>query len=174
MVAVKNRKNAMKNPYAHLRSLISVEDVMGSAQVATPIKALDCCPTSDGAAALVIAEERRARKMAARPAWFAGIGTASESPHVPHVDMAYPEACVRAAQIAYQMAWIYDPVRELDVAEVHEAFSFQELIWTEALGPVQPGRGWQDGRVGHHSHGRRVPHNPVRGCSRPTHPGRRR
>ncbi len=141
MVAVKNRKNAMKNPYAHLRSLISIEDVMGSAQVATPIKTLDCCPASDGAAALVIAEERRAGKMAARPAWFAGIGTASESPHVPHVDVAYPEACVRAAQIAYQMAWIYDPVRELDVAEVHEAFSFQELIWTEALGLCNPGEG---------------------------------
>ena len=141
MVAVKNRKNAMKNPYAHLRSLISVEDVMGSPRVATPIKTLDCCPASDGAAALVIAEERRARKMAARPAWFAGIGTASESQHVPHMDVAYPEACVRAAQIAYQMAWIYDPVRELDVAEVCEAFSFQELIWTEALGLCNPGEG---------------------------------
>jgi acetyl-CoA C-acetyltransferase len=118
-----------------------VEDVMRSAPVAEPLKLLDCCPTSDGAAAVVIAEDRRARKLAKRPAWFAGVGACSESPYVPHVDMAYPESCVRAAQQAYQMAWIYEPLKELDMAEVYEAFSFQELIWTEALGFCAPGEG---------------------------------
>ncbi len=141
MVAVKNRRNALRNRYAHLRSEITVEDVMASEPLATPLKALDSCPTSDGAAAVVIAEERRAKKMTPRPAWFAGIGMCSESPYVPHVDIAYPESCVRAAQIAYQMAWVYDPVRELDLAEVHEAYSFQELIWSEALGLCNPGEG---------------------------------
>jgi acetyl-CoA C-acetyltransferase len=90
---------------------------------------------------VVIAEERRAKKMAGRPAWFAGVGTCSESQYAPHMDIAYPESCVRAAQLAYQMAWVYDPVRELDLAEVHDAFSFQELIWTEALGLCSPGEG---------------------------------
>ncbi len=141
MVAVKNRKNAMRNPYAQLHKEITVDDVMNSPPVASPIKALDCCPVSDGAAALVIAEERRAKKMARRPAWFAGLGACSEGPYAPNIDMAYPESCVRAAQLAYQMAWIYDPVRELDVAEIFEAFSFQELIWTEALGLCNPGEG---------------------------------
>lgn len=141
MVAVKNRGNALKNPYAQLQLEITVEDVMRSAPVAEPLKLLDCCPTSDGAAAVVIAEDRRARKLAKRPAWFAGVGTCSESPYVPHVDMAYPESCVRAAQQAYQMAWIYEPLKELDMAEVYEAFSFQELIWTEALGFCAPGEG---------------------------------
>lgn len=141
MVAVKNRKNALLNPCAQLRKEITVEEVMASAPVASPLKLLDCCPTSDGAAALVIAEGRRARKMVRKPAWFAGVGACSESPYVPHVDMAYPESCVRAAQQAYQAAWIYQPYRELDVAEVYEAFSFQELIWTEALGLCRPGEG---------------------------------
>ncbi|MHB8895774.1 MAG: thiolase C-terminal domain-containing protein [Candidatus Geothermincolia bacterium] len=141
MVAVKNRRNAIKNPYAQLQLEITVEDVMASAPVATPLKLLDCCPTSDGAAAIVIAADRRARRLAPKPAWFAGVGTCSESPYVPHVDMAYPESCVRAAQQAYQMAWIYEPYKELDMAEIYEAFSFQELIWTEALGLCAPGEG---------------------------------
>jgi acetyl-CoA C-acetyltransferase len=141
MVAVKNRGNALLNPYAQLQLEITVDDVMASPPVAEPLKLLDCCPTSDGAAAVVIAEDRRARKLTSRPAWFAGVGTCSESPYVPHVDMAYPESCVRAAQQAYQMAWIYEPLKELDMAEVYEAFSFQELIWTEALGFCRPGEG---------------------------------
>jgi len=141
MVAVKNRRNALLNPYAQIRKEITVADVMSSPPVAEPLKLLDCCPTSDGAAAMVIVSEQTARKKCPRPAWFAGVGTCSESPYVPHVDMAYPESCVRAAQQAYQMAWIYEPAKELDVAEVYEAFSFQELIWCEALGLCGPGEG---------------------------------
>lgn len=141
MVAAKNRGNGARNPYAHLRSEVTVDEVMASEPLATPIKALDAAPWSDGAAAVVIAEERRARKLAAKPAWFAGIGMCSESLYVQNADIAYPESCVRAAQLAYQMAWVYDPVRELDMAEVHETFSFQELIWVEALGLCNPGEG---------------------------------
>ena len=63
---------------------------MSSPPVAEPLKLLDCCPTSDGAAAMVISEERTARKRCPRPAWFTGVWTCSESPYVPHVDMAYP------------------------------------------------------------------------------------
>ncbi|MFH1150146.1 MAG: hypothetical protein V1748_06715 [Actinomycetota bacterium] len=141
MVAVKNRKNALLNPYAQLRMELTVQDVMTSAPVASPLKVLDCCPVSDGAAALVIASDGRARKLAARPAWITGVGTCTESPYVPDVDMAYPESCVRAAQHAYQMAWVYEPLKELDVAEVYDAFSFQELIWYETLGFCKPGQG---------------------------------
>lgn len=169
MVAVKNRKNALRNPFAHIRSEVTTQDVMDSAPVASPIKTLDCCPISDGAAALVIAEERRAKKMARRPAWFAGIGSCSESPYAPNVDMAYPESCVRAAQLAYQMAWIYDPVRDLDVAEIYEAFSFQELIWTEALGLCNPGEGGRMVESGVTAMNGEFPINPSGGvlCANP-------
>lgn len=163
MVAVKNRKNAMLNPYAQLQLEITVEDVMKSPPVATPLKLLDCCPTSDGAAAMVLASGRRARRLTEHPAWFAGVGTCSESPYVPNVDMAYPESCVRAAQNAYQMAWVYEPVRELDVAEVYEAFSFQEMIWSEALGFCPPGEGWKMVESGRTSLGGGFPINPSGG-----------
>lgn len=169
LVAVKNRKNAKKNPYAQLRLDLTVEDVMGSKPVATPIKMLDCCPTSDGAAAMVIAEERRAKKLTDRPAWFAGVGSCTESPYVPNVDMAYPECCVRAAQKAYQMAWIYEPARELDVAEVYDAFSFQELIWSEALGFCPPGEGGRLVESGKTAMDGELPLNPSGGvlCANP-------
>jgi acetyl-CoA C-acetyltransferase len=164
MVAVKNRKNALLNPYAQLREEITVDDVMQSPPVASPIKQLDCSPSgSDGAAAMVIAEERRAKKMTGRPAWFAGVGTCSESPYAPHVDIAYPESCVRAAQLAYQMAWVYDPVRELDLAEVHDTFSYQELIWTEALGLCNPGEGGKMVESGITALGGEFPINPSGG-----------
>jgi acetyl-CoA C-acetyltransferase len=141
MVVAKNRGNAAKNPFAQVRTPVAAKDVMASPPVATPLKELDCPPLADGAAALVIADERRARKIASRPAWFAGLGTCSAGAFMPDFDMAYPEPCVRAAQIAYQMAWIYEPLRELDLVEVYDAFSFQELIWTEALGFCNPGEG---------------------------------
>jgi acetyl-CoA C-acetyltransferase len=171
MVVVKNRLNATRNPNAHLRHEVTIEEVMGSAPVATPIKELDCHPLSDGAAAMVIAEERRAKKMTKKPAWFAGIGTSSESPYSPHADKAYPESCVRAAQVAYQMAWIYDPVRELDLAEVHEAFSYQELIWTEVLGLCNPGEGGRMVESGITALGGEFPVNPSGGVLSTNPPG---
>jgi acetyl-CoA C-acetyltransferase len=139
MVAVKNRGNAALNPYAQLTEPVTVEQVMSSPPASEPLKRLDCCPMSDGAVAMVIREGREARRSCARPAWFAGMGACSESYYVPHVDMAYPESCVRSAQQAYQMAWVYEPFKELDVAEVFDAFSFQELVWCEALGICGPG-----------------------------------
>ncbi|MBN1289014.1 MAG: thiolase family protein [Actinobacteria bacterium] len=139
MVAVKNRKNAVLNPCAHVRSEITVEDVMNSSEVASPIKVLDCSRVCDGAAAIVVADEMKARKLNPAPAWIAGVGACSESRSVPYVDMAYPESCVRAAQQAYQMAWVYEPASDLDTVEVHDTFSFQELIWCEALGICEPG-----------------------------------
>ncbi|MBN2168412.1 MAG: thiolase domain-containing protein [Actinobacteria bacterium] len=139
MIAVKNRKNAILNPYAHIRSEITVEEVMNSPEVASPIKVLDCSSVCDGAAAIIVAEEMKARKLNPAPAWISGLGACSESRSVPYVDMAYPESCVRAAQQAYQMAWVYEPASDLDIAEVHDTFSFQELIWCEALGICEPG-----------------------------------
>ena len=111
----------------------------------------------------MIAEEQRARSMARQPAWFAGIGTCSESPYALNVDIAYPESCIRAAQHAYQMAWIYDPMNELDMAEVYEAFSFQELIWSETLGFCGPGEGGELLESGRTAMDGELPINPSGG-----------
>ena len=169
MVVVKNRHNGTLNRHAHLRSEVTVEDVMSSSPAAEPLKLLDCCPSSDGAAAMVLSSERRARKLCAHPAWFVGLGSCSESTYAPHMDIAYPESCVRAAQQAYQMAWIYDPPAELDLAEVFEAFSFQELVWCEALGLCRPGEAGRLIESGATELGGTIPVNPSGGalCANP-------
>lgn len=169
MVAVKNRRNGMLNRYAQLQKEVTLEEVMASKPMATPVKLLECCPESDGAAAMVLASERKARKLCPRPAWMVGVGSCSESTYAPHMDIAYPQSCVRAAQQAYQMAWIYDPVNELDVAEVFDAYSFQELIWCEALGLCRPGEAGQLVESGDTEIGGEMPVNPSGGalCANP-------
>jgi len=75
LVSVRDHNNAASyNPYAHLRQTIAVGDVMKSAYVSYPIKLLDMCPRSDGACAVIFAEEDRARKIVDRPAWILGVG----------------------------------------------------------------------------------------------------
>jgi acetyl-CoA C-acetyltransferase len=140
-VAVKNRKNALKNPYAQLRMEITVEDVLKSQPISWPLKLLDCCPASDGAAALIFASEDKAKKLCPKPAWVRGVSAITEGPEYPDRDWANPLACRKAAQRAYQQAGIHDPSREIDLAEVYDAFSFSELMWYEGLLLCDEGQG---------------------------------
>jgi acetyl-CoA C-acetyltransferase len=142
MVAVKNRKNALLNPYAQLRiPNISVEMVMNSPVLSSPIKLLDSCPASDGACAMVLASETRAAGLAARPAWIKAVATYNEGVYYPGRDFAVPLALMEAARKVYRATGITDPRREIDVAELYEAFSFQEMLWTEALLFCERGEG---------------------------------
>ena len=134
LVAVKNRKNALLNPYAQLHiPNISVEMVMSSMMLSTPIKLLDSCPASDGACAMVIASEGLAEKYADRPAWIKAVATFNEGVYYPGRNFADPLALMEAAKKVYKTAGITDPRREIDAAELYEAFSFQEMLWTEAM-----------------------------------------
>ncbi|HEX8090020.1 MAG TPA: hypothetical protein VF762_14260 [Blastocatellia bacterium] len=134
LVAVKNRKNAMLNPYAQLKiPNITVEMVMNSMMLSSPIKLLDACPASDGACAMVLTGEEGAEKLAERPAWIKAVATYNEGVYYPGRNFAEPLALMEAAKKVYKTAGITAPRRELDVAELYEAFSFQEMLWTEAL-----------------------------------------
>lgn len=139
-VAVKNRRNALKNPYAQLRLEISIEDVLRSQPISWPLKLLDCCPASDGAAALIFATEEKAKKICRKPAWVLGVSAFTEGPEYPDRDWADPRACKKAATEAYRQAGIDDPPRQIDVAEVYDAFSFSELMWYEGLFLCEEGR----------------------------------
>lgn len=140
-VAVKNRKNAVKNPYAQLRMEITVEDVLKSQPISWPLKLLDCCPVSDGAAAMILACEEKAKKLCTKPAWIKGVSAISEGPEAPDRDWANPIACKKAAERAYKQAGIRDPSREIHMAEVYDAFSFNELMWYEGLFLCDEGQG---------------------------------
>jgi acetyl-CoA C-acetyltransferase len=140
-VAVKNRKNALKNPYAQLRREMTVQEVLESPPISYPLKLLDCCPVSDGAAAMVLASADKAKKICSKPAWIKGVSTISEGPEYPDRDWADPIACKKAARTAYQQAGIKDPAREIHVAELYEPFSFSELMWYDAMYLCDEGQG---------------------------------
>lgn len=142
-VAVKNRGNALKNPYAHLRKAVTVEEVLKSTPLAYPIKLLDMCPTSDGACAIIVACEEIARKKSPnKPAWFKAVSTRHDQPFNSDLPLLINMRTLReAAKEAYSKAGITNPRKEIDVAELYEPCTFAELSWYEALGFCELGEG---------------------------------
>ena len=141
-IAVKNRKNALNNPYAQLKiPSITVDMVLSSPVISSPIKLLDACPASDGACAMVFAREEIARDVCDRPAWVKAVSAVAEGVNYSHRDWSDPIALTRAARTAYEQAGIGNPREELDVIEIYDAFSFQEMIWSEGLMICGPGEG---------------------------------
>lgn len=143
-VAAKNRRAGVSNPYAHIRSEVTVDEVMRSEVIAWPIKALECCPRSDGACAVVLAAEEPARR-APRPVWVHGIAEATDSMYIgdrlgdgtqDYIDAATLRT---AALEAYRQAGVRDPRRELDLAEVYAPFPTNEMKAYEALGFCERG-----------------------------------
>jgi len=140
-VSVKNHGNAKNNPVAHLPLDITVQDVMRSRRLADPIKLLDCSPVSDGAAAVIIANEEIAKKARPKPVWIRGVGHCAEEYFLGDRDLANPAALREAARKAYGMAGIGNPVNEIDVVELYDAFSYMEPLWLEGMGFCDPGQG---------------------------------
>lgn len=134
MVSVKNHKNAMNNPYAQIAMDITVEDVMNSKMMSTPIKKLDCCPIGDGAAAVVLAAERNAKKLTTnkKRVWLNGVGHCTDAYRLGDRDLADTKALTVAAKKAYDMAGV--TVDDIDLAEVYDAFSYMEPLWLEGMG----------------------------------------
>ncbi|MFW9880137.1 MAG: thiolase family protein [Candidatus Thorarchaeota archaeon] len=140
-VVVKNRKNAINNPYAHLQKEISINDVLNSPMLAYPLKELDFPPYSDGAVAMLLTNEKIAKKFSDRPIWLKGYASCTDSYYLGHRTMTDLIALEYAAKQAFKMAGIKDSVKDLDVAEVFEAFSTHELMIYEALGFCGKGEG---------------------------------
>jgi acetyl-CoA C-acetyltransferase len=140
-VSVKNHGNAQNNPFAQLPLNIAVKDVMASRMLADPIKLLDASPISDGAAAVILAGEERAKKITSKPVWIRGIGHCAEAYFLGDRDLAECPSLEAAAKKAYGMAGITNPLKEIDVAEIYDAFSYMELLWSEGLGFCPKGQG---------------------------------
>lgn len=164
MVGVKNRKNAMSNPYAHVKKEITVEEVMKSRPLAWPIKLLDVPPISDGAAAIVLSSERMAAKSTDRPAWIRGMGYYCEADNAPARSMLVSEPLAIAARRVYQAAGIINPRREFDVVEVQEPYTCFELSYYESLGLCAPGEAAELIASGATQLDGDIPVNPSGGC----------
>ena len=146
-VAVKDRLNALKNPYAHLKiEDISIDKVKNSPMMWEPIRFLESCPSSDGACAVVITDEEGGNAAAAAgrpPAWILATSSRSEPPAFPGRDPVRPEACLACVDDVYAQAGITNPREQLDMAELYVPFSWHEPIWLEAHRIAEEGEGWK-------------------------------
>jgi acetyl-CoA C-acetyltransferase len=143
MVAAKDRQNANKNEYAHLRNPdITVESVLASQMLWDPIRYDETCPSSDGACAVVIVDEDTAAA-SSDPAWIHGTVMRTEPTTAAERDQVNPQAGRDAAAALWRQAGITDPFREVDCAEIYVPFSWFEPMWLENLGFAEEGEGWR-------------------------------
>jgi acetyl-CoA C-acetyltransferase len=144
MVAVKDRLNALKNPYAHLQVPdITLEKVRDSPMVWEPVRRLESCPASDGACALVLTDEAGGDAAPRPPAWVHGTAIRSELGQFPGRDPVNPVGGQDCAADVYAQAGITDPRRDVDVVEMYVPFSWYEPMWLENLGFCAEGDGWR-------------------------------
>ena len=158
-VSVKNHQNAKRNPYAQLPLDLTVEKVMSSPMKSYPLKKLDCSPVSDGACAIILADEDRIKHSQQKPVWLKGVGYAAELHYLGDRDLANPLALKIAAQKAYSMSGIANPTKDLDFLEVYDAFSYMEPLWLEGLRISLPGEGGKLAREGVSAINGRLPVN---------------
>ncbi|MCZ2074462.1 MAG: thiolase domain-containing protein [Bryobacteraceae bacterium] len=140
LVAVKNHANGARNPYAHMRKPVTLEQAMAGRLVAEPLNLYDCSLVSDGAAAVVVAPLERAGEFTARPVRVRGIAQASDFVALDlKDDITRFRATQKAAEKAYRMAGI--TARDIEFAEVHDCFTIAEIVALEDLGFVAKGEG---------------------------------
>jgi acetyl-CoA C-acetyltransferase len=164
MVGVKDRQNALRNPYAHLRiEDISFDKVASSPMLWDPIRYLETCPSSDGACAMVLTNEAGGRAATSPPAWVLGHAVRSEPTMFAGRDAVNPKAGLDCVADLYRQAGITEPRRELDVAEIYVPFSWYEPMWMENLGFAAPGEGWKMTDDGSTSFEGDMPINPSGG-----------
>jgi acetyl-CoA C-acetyltransferase len=164
MVAVKDRQNALKNPYAHLHMEdISLDTVRASPMLWDPIRYLETCPSSDGACAMVLAGESAAKRSPKKPAWVRGTAVRSEPAMFAGRDQVDPRAGRDCAADVYKQAGITDPRGQVDAAELYVPFSWFEPMWLENLGFAEPNQGWKLTLEGATALGGDIPVNPSGG-----------
>jgi acetyl-CoA C-acetyltransferase len=139
-VSVKNHKNAARNPQALFRKEVSLKEVMDSKKIADPIKLLDCSAPCDGASAVLLVSEEKAKKLD-NPVWVDGIGQQTNSASFANAtgDLPTIEAAKRAARDAFEMS--QTKPSQIDVAELHDAFTILEILAYEDLGFAKKGEG---------------------------------
>lgn len=168
-ISVKNHQNALLNPLAHFRKNITVEDVLNSRVIASPLKLLDCSPVSDGAAAVLLCEKDLTSKFTNKPIKLEGMAHLTESIEIiDRPDLSTIPSVLGAAKKAFDMANLTP--QDIDLAEVHDCFTIAELIQMEDLGFCKKGEGKLLIEQGETQIGKRIPINPSGGLKAKGHP----
>jgi acetyl-CoA C-acetyltransferase len=176
MVAVKNQNNAMLNEFAHLHQPITIEGILDSPEamtnnpyIAEPLRFFDACPVSDGGAAVILVSEKVAKSIDRPLIKLAGIGQATDT-HAVH-ERENPTdllAVRRAAELSFGMAGL-EP-SDVDVAELHDAFTILEIAESEEVGFFEKGTGHIALEKGETALDGRLPINPSGGLKGKGHP----
>lgn len=143
-VAYKDRKHALKNPYAHLHQPdLTMEAIKNSPMLWDPIRFGETCPSSDGACAMVLVSEKYADRSASPPAWIHGTAWRSEPTIMAGRDQVNPLGGRECAKDVYRQAGVTNPRKDFDCAEIYVPFSWFEPMWLENLGFAERGEGWK-------------------------------
>ena len=168
-VAVKNHDNGLLNPKAHLRKKITIDDVMNSAVVASPLKLYDCCPFSDGASAVILCNEKFAKDHGADYIEVLGSGRGGSPAALQGREHLTTIPSTRiAADAAFKMAGITP--KDVDFAEVHDCFTIAEVVDSEDLGFFEKGKGVEAVREGQTKLNGEISINPSGGLKSKGHP----
>ncbi len=169
LVSVKNHDHGVLNPNAFMRKQVTVEQVLASAPVCEPLTVLDCCPTTDGAAALILCRTEIAHQFTDAPVELVAAGLATDTMYS-HTKPVFGEqpGPTRAALAAYQMAGL-EP-SDIDVAELHDCFTVAEMLAYEDLGFCERGGAAKWLRSGAPALGGALPCNPSGGLLSKGHP----
>jgi acetyl-CoA acetyltransferase len=168
MVSVKNRRHGALNPDAQMRKPVTLDEVLASRPIADPFTLLQCCPTSDGAAAVVLCASSIAHEFRADPVHVIASEVTSGKYMTGFRDMTIPEITVRGAQEAFHEAGVGP--EDIDVAEVHDAFTIAELLYYEAFGFCKHGDAGHLIESGATTFGGKVVVNPSGGLLAKGHP----
>jgi acetyl-CoA C-acetyltransferase len=168
-IAVKNHNNGLLNPKAHLRKKITIEDVMKSPVVASPLKLYDCCPFSDGASSVILCNEKFAKSHTKDYVKIIGSGRGGSPAALQGRDhMTTIPSTKLAAQAAYKMAGISP--KDVDFAEVHDCFTIAEMVDSEDLGFFEKGKAVDAVRNKQTELRGSIPINPSGGLKSKGHP----
>lgn len=170
LVSVKNHRNSSMNPFAHFQKPVTVEEVMNSKPIVSPLKLFDCSGKSDGAAGIILACEELARKYTDSPVWIAGTGQSSTGATFGNVNPDYTRwpAVKLASRDAYASSGLSP--KDMDVAELHDAFTINEIIEYEDMDFVEKGKGAEFIREGQSEIGGRIAVNTNGGLIGAGHP----
>jgi acetyl-CoA C-acetyltransferase len=174
-VAVKNHEHASRNPIAQYSEPVTLEQVRNSPMIADPLRVLDCTPTTDGAAAVILASTEWARAHGRPHAVLEGIGFAVSDGYYTSLftednDFLGFRATRQASAVAYAQAGIENPRQDLDLVECHDCFTVTELVNYEDLGLCERGTGWQLLQEGATTVGGDIPVNLSGGLQSCGHP----
>lgn len=140
-VVVNNRKNGESNPNACLRQAVTLDEVLSSRMLSSPLRDLDVSYFCDGACALVLSNADKARSLLKSPVWIRGMGWSTDTYYMGNRELSELGSLRESSLKAYQMAGIKNPSREIDVAEIYDLTSYQELMVLEGLGFCRSGEG---------------------------------